>query len=225
MVDNREIIKRMIIRDFEQYQNDEQHIFYIVQVLCRKKDGCEKDNYPVYQKTIDNIDKIDKIFDEAIIKAHEYNARVYITVSPKVKEKTYIKIANVFLEQLLKNQYDKSIESIVYGASMMSGNSCCKRIIFDFDGYNIDDIVLEFFEAIGQPYFHINTVNGFHIITEMTRDFMGDDIFDLMGPYIKELIKNVYYYNNGKHAVNIKQAFKDMMHKESGNILVYYKTN
>lgn len=232
IVDNRDIIKGIIIKDFDCYQQSYQHIFYVVQVILRKKDGCEKDNYPVYQKIIDTPDKIDKVFNDAIYYAEKYNGRVYITASPKIKEKVSLKLAKAFIDY--SDNCEKSPESILYSISMMSGNSCKPRIIFDFDGCEYKNhckIIYDFFEKLlckhGVESYCIPTVNGFHIISDLIIDYTSDDVIEYMSDEFKQIVKDVYAYNNVSKCSNIhfKTMLKDMLHKESGNILVYYKQN
>lgn len=226
-IDNREQIKELLLSDFEKYHYE--YIFYVVQVLLRKKDGCDKDNYPVYQKIIDKPEKIDHILDDAVYYAEKYNGRVYITISPKIKSRVALKIAKKFIDYIDDPNFnhDKSFESIIYSTSMLSGNSIQPRIIFDFDYCDINDDILKFFNEINLKYqnnfIYLQTVSGFHVICDMTLDYMNDEFINLIPENIKTLIKDIYVKNNNKAAVNFKQAFRDMMHKESGNALVYYK--
>lgn len=231
LIDNRNAIRGILNKDFEYCTNEHNHIFYVVQVLLRKKDGCEKDNYPVYQKIIDTPEKIDKIFNDAVYYAEKYNGRVYLTVSPKIKEKVSLRLAKAFIDY--SDNCDKSPEAILYSTATMSGNSCCPRIIFDFDGVDRDKngigtCINNFFGSLQQKYgidyFSLPTINGFHVIADLIIDYTSDEVVDLMTDEFKQLIKDVYYFNNDVNTPkHFKTMLKDMLHKESGNILVYFK--
>lgn len=233
-INNKDRIFLFINDDFTKFTKDDQHIMYVVQVLLRKKDGHERDNIPVYQKSINKISDYDRIIDNAISVAKEKNGRVYITVSPKNKETVLLKLAQECINLNVNNSIqNKSIESVLYSVATKSGLSPNPRMIFDFDVKDENKIkcVLDFFDLLSQKYqlndiYYLPTVSGFHICCPLKFDYMQDNIIDMMSDEFKDIVK--ISYMNDNHLAEIpkgthfKRMFANLMHKESGNALVYY---
>lgn len=234
VIDNRNRILNILKNDFVKYTTDNQHIMYAVQVLLRKKDGCELDNYPVYQKSINKIEDCEKIFDQAIKIAKEKNGRVYINASPKIKENISLCIAKELIDKNLQNSIqEKSFESIIYSVATRSGNTPCSRVIFDFDIPNVtgDQLVciVTFFShlSVTNPYWY-KTPNGLHVVCDMNIDFLDPNNFDRhMTDKFKECIIESYCNDNHLDAprvgTQLKTMYKNLMHKDSGNMLLYYE--
>lgn len=232
-INNRNIIFEIIKNDFETLTKDNQHLLYVVQVLLRKKDGHEKDNIAVYQKSINRIDDYDRVIDTAIKIANEKNGRVYITVSPKNKEAILLRFAQECIMLNVNNSIqNKSIESVIYSVATRSGVSPMPRMIFDFDVIDGESVncVKTFFDNIFKDTEHkatyLPTVSEFHIICPLNFDYMNDNIINMMDDKFKDIVKNSYMSDNHLNEIpkgtQFKRMFANLMHKELGNTLVYY---
>lgn len=226
-VDNRELIKRIIEADCKWLESDEKPV-YVIQCLQRKKDGCEFDNRPIYQHTLDRLDKIDKYFDIAVAKAIEYNARVYINVSPKDMQKVSLRAAQEFININLNGEINKSLESLLYSSLLKSGCSLIKKHIFDLDvetEVELNTIKEWANNALNGNYEIIPTISGYHMLVEAD-DYCKDYYLDTMSPAMKMLVIKIYMTNNHLTEIpnkHFKTMWNNLIHKESGNTLVYYK--
>lgn len=230
-VDNRKEIKKFIEEFFSiaKYSAKPHHPLFVVQCLQRKKDGCEFDNKPVYQRTIDRVDKIDTILDKAVEVAEKYNARVYINTSPKEMTKVALRCAQDMINVNLNNGTTKSLESIMYSSILKSGCSMFAYHIFDIDTNDENDLKIfmnwvddNFLE---DDYLLLPTISGYHFIVPAD-DYTTDTWLDTLNNDMKDLITRIYMTNNHldeKPNKHIKTMLSNIIHKESGNTLVYYK--
>lgn len=244
LIDNRDKIKSILVDDFFNANERHEYIFYVVQVLLRKKDGNELDNFPVFQKTINSADQIDKIFDAAIDVANKHNGRVYISISPKNKEKASLKFANKLIEMNINNAIDtKSLEAVMYSCLTQQGLSSTPRMILDFDvsmyndngnysdDYNIIINVLNDFHKNNHEFkYHIiPTIYGFHVLTDIRyMNLLLDNFNQHTDENFRKIIKRTYMINNHIDILPnklFKGIISDMIHKESANTLVYYNGN
>lgn len=230
-IDNKDLIMRMLQTDYENNSD----CIYLVQCLQRKKDGNENDNIPVFQHTIDNINKAERIIDRAIKIADEKNARVYISISPKDKNACLLKMAQECINLNVNNSIGKkSLESVLYGVIAKCGISTKQRLLFDFD-ISINSIeateVINFFDNLsfeigGLEYFVIPTVNGFHVISEDYK-YVNDFVINFMNNEVKNVFINTFAINNHKtfdecKNMNFKQILANAIHRESAGTLVYF---
>lgn len=236
-IDNREQILNMISNDFA---NDPNCVFF-VQCLQRKKDGNENDNKPVFQYSIDRVDKAERIINRAVAIAEEKNARVYVSIAPKDKASCLLRLAQSCIDATLnKDGLNKSFESIMYGALARHTVSSNPRVLFDFD-VSLDSeegvMMVEFFDMIfntiedlkDKKHYVFETPNGFHIVCD-SYGYVCDEVVNLITKKEKEfLIKN---FASNRHKTiedakkaNTKQLFSSILHKESAGTVVYYKHN
>lgn len=237
-IDNAKIILEMMKNDFNKHPN----CVYLVQCLCRKKDGHENDNVPVFQHTIDNFDKAERVLNRAAQIAEEKNARVYIAITPKDKNACLLKLAQEAINLNVNNCIGKrSLEGVLYSVIAKCGISPHARVLFDFDiPYNSDDAneIIKCFNMINMSfrkgyfgdYVITETPNGFHIIMDDYK-YVCDEIIDnYLSEKAKSLILQNYATNNHKNYddvkdMNFKQAFANIIHRESAGTLVYCNIN
>jgi len=179
MIDNLEIIKTLL--NFESVGD-----FYMLYVLKRKKDQPEgeKDNHQSVRtiKTycIDNLDYLDKRYDEIKQLCEMFKARAYIHIQKQNHKDVSLELMMALAQKIRDGQHNQKnlFESVV---GQLKTNE--KRWIVDLDSNDEEDIVRmtkvinvtrpegDKIEAI------IPTKNGYHFITKR---------FDV------QMFKNVY---------------------------------
>ena len=234
-INNSNIIRKIIKSDFDKFQNDTQHIFYILKVMLRSKDGAADTDTIIYTRTINTIYEYDKYVKKAIELAEKTNGRVYLSISPKNKELALLKVAQEFIKINVEHLiFEKPIENIVYDVSSRSGLSVEPRVIFDFDINDNNDIdtVIKFFNNLKDKYnlnyYHFTkTVNGFHIISDLSFDFFKDEVLSLIDDKLKDILKRSFLEDNHLTElptnIRTRRLLSNTMHKDSGNALIFYK--
>ena len=176
MVDNFELIKPLL--SFDKHGD-----FYFLQILQRKKDGCNVPNSSDNQRRlvkdyhITSIEKLDSLRDEIIASCNETGARAYIrlnkrnyrTVSMAFAEETLMKVRT---NQEFGNTFNEINSVIGRYPEPGKGN---KTWIVDIDNTNVDSKIVKDIKDIIVNYCQpfdvekivavIPTKSGVHLIT------------------------------------------------------------
>ena len=176
MVDNFELIKPLL--SFDKHGD-----FYFLQILQRKKDGCNVPNSSDNQRRlvkdyhITSTEKLDSLRDEIIASCNETGARAYI----RLNKRNYRTVSMAFAEETLM----KSRTNQEFGNTFNEINSVIGRYpepgkgnktwIVDIDNTNVDSKIVKDIKDIIVNYCQpfdvekivavIPTKSGVHLIT------------------------------------------------------------
>ena len=176
MVDNFELIKPLL--SFDKHGD-----FYFLQILQRKKDGCNVPNSSDNQRRlvkdyhITSTEKLDSLRDEIIASCNETGARAYI----RLNKRNYRTVSMAFAEETLM----KSRTNQEFGNTFNEINSVIGRYpepgkgnktwIVDIDNTNVDsklvkdikDIIVNYCQPfdVEKIVAVIPTKSGVHLIT------------------------------------------------------------
>ena len=176
MVDNFEFIKPLL--SFDKHGD-----FYFLQILQRKKDGCNVPNSSDNQRRlvkdyhITSIEKLDSLRDEIIASCNETGARAYI----RLNKRNYRTVSMAFAEETLM----KARTNQEFGNTFNEINSVIGRYpepgkgnktwIVDIDNTNVDSKIVKDIKDIIVNYCQpfdvekivavIPTKSGVHLIT------------------------------------------------------------
>ena len=176
MVDNFELIKPLL--SFDKHGD-----FYFLQILQRKKDGCNVPNSSDNQRRlvkdyhITSIEKLDSLRDEIIASCNETGARAYI----RLNKRNYRTVSMAFAEETLM----KARTNQEFGNTFNEINSVIGRYpepgkgnktwIVDIDNTNVDsnlvkdikDIIVNYCQPfdVEKIVSVIPTKSGVHLIT------------------------------------------------------------
>ena len=176
MVDNFELIKPLL--SFDKHGD-----FYFLQILQRKKDGCNVPNSSDNQRRlvkdyhITSIEKLDSLRDEIIASCNETGARAYI----RLNKRNYRTVSMAFAEETLM----KARTNQEFGNTFNEINSVIGRYpepgkgnktwIVDIDNTNVDSKIVKDIKDIIVNYCQpfdvekivavIPTKSGVHLIT------------------------------------------------------------
>ena len=176
MVDNFELIKPLL--SFDKHGD-----FYFLQILQRKKDGCNVPNSSDNQRRlvkdyhITSIEKLDSLRDEIIASCNETGARAYI----RLNKRNYRTVSMAFAEETLM----KARTNQEFGNTFNEINSVIGRYpepgkgnktwIVDIDNTNVDsnlvkdikDIIVNYCQPfdVEKIVAVIPTKSGVHLIT------------------------------------------------------------
>ena len=176
MVDNFELIKPLL--SFDKHGD-----FYFLQILQRKKDGCNVPNSSDNQRRlvkdyhITSIEKLDLLRDEIIASCNETGARAYI----RLNKRNYRTVSMAFAEETLM----KARTNQEFGNTFNEINSVIGRYpepgkgnktwIVDIDNTNVDsklvkdikDIIVNYCQPfdVEKIVAVIPTKSGVHLIT------------------------------------------------------------
>ena len=176
MVDNFELIKQLL--SFDKHGD-----FYFLQILQRKKDGCNVPNSSDNQRRlvkdyhITSTEKLDSLRDEIIASCNETGARAYI----RLNKRNYRTVSMAFAEETLM----KARTNQEFGNTFNEINSVIGRYpepgkgnktwIVDIDNTNVDsnlvkdikDIIVNYCQPfdVEKIVAVIPTKSGVHLIT------------------------------------------------------------
>ena len=192
MVDNFELIKPLL--SFDKHGD-----FYFLQILQRKKDGCNVPNSSDNQRRlvkdyhITSTEKLDSLRDEIIASCNETGARAYI----RLNKRNYRTVSMAFAEETLM----KARTNQEFGNTFNEINSVIGRYpepgkgnktwIVDIDNTNVDSKIVKDIKDIIVNYCQpfdvekivavIPTKSGVHLIT---RPF-NQETFNRMFSHVK----------------------------------------
>ena len=197
MVDNFELIKPLL--SFDKHGD-----FYFLQLLQRKKDGCNVPNSSDNQRRlvkdyhITSTEKLDSLRDEIIASCNETGARAYI----RLNKRNYRTVSMAFAEETLmkartNQEFGNTFNEInsVIGRYPEQGKGN-KTWIVDIDNTNVDSKIVKDIKDIIVNYCQpfdvekivavIPTKSGVHLIT---RPF-NHETFNRMFSHVKMSIEN-----------------------------------
>ncbi len=147
----------------------EEGTFYYLQVLQRKKDnpGMSWQTKQRYFKFIRSREELDIYFKEAKEISDFYNARAYISLTPRSFEKLSFKALVEWSTRIKNNDYNSNFKifeklALLPGCAKKNG----KLWMIDYDGTNVSRLLSIFIDYKIQVKSLLKTVNGYHIIIE-----------------------------------------------------------
>lgn len=167
MINNLELIKSLL-----DFKSDDD--FYFVQVIQRKKDnpgtrGSNNSARIIKAYYIKSIEQLDKQFEEMVMLANHYNARVGINLNKRSFERLAFHTLKKITDQILNKDY-KSVRK-AYNSVCGEYGTGDKFWIIDIDDKEYDSNPLIEFINIQRPIgekvvCNIPTKSGYHIITK-----------------------------------------------------------
>ena len=167
MVNNLELIKSLL-----DFKSDDD--FYFVQIILRKKDnpetrGSNNSARIIKAYYIKSIEQLDKQFEEMVLLATNYNARVGINLNKRSFERMAFHTLKKVTDQILNKDF-KSVRK-AYNSVCGAFGTGDKLWIVDIDDPQFDATeVIEFMDnqqPIGQKVVaKIPTKNGYHLIVK-----------------------------------------------------------
>ena len=171
--------------------------FYHVQIIARRKENPDlnKSDKIVKSYCVYSLEYLQSHKEEMIKLAELFNARIYISVNHKDKEKVFKQIlSNLVIQNVSDNfEFHNAIESAI-GKNFVSSS---KRFLVDIDvrdGHIVDDVIKRINSTVYPPTEEerviatIPTINGYHVICKPCR------IGDLDGLYPSGVVS---YQSNG----------------------------
>lgn len=176
MVNNFDQIKSLL-----KFENE--HEFYFVQILQRKKEHPElgKNNRLIKAYYVYSIEKLDKYTEEIIGLCEKFNARAYIHLNRRNSKQIAFEMMELLATNLKLNQFDY-LDKIYNSVCGHHHSDKDKTWIIDIDekGFDVSKLAIQLYdiEPIGKKIvIEIPTKNGIHVISK---------------PFNKQKFKEIY---------------------------------
>ncbi len=196
MIDNIFLIHTLL--NFE-VSND----FYHVQVIQRKKDGCDVGKSSAILKTycVHSTDDLLSKYDEIKKLCEAFNARAYIQVNKRNHSNVGYAVMSNIIKQISNGHFN---HNGVFDSACMSAPSKEKRWLLDvdFDGVIDENEVDSIIAYVGDKLLAaIPTKNGYHLITNKFNSlefdrFVTNSSFKCSVSVKKDAYMLLYYPNN-----------------------------
>lgn len=165
-----------MINNFDQIKSllkfENEHEFYFVQILQRKKEHPElgKNNRLIKAYYICSIEKLDKYTEEIIGLCEKFNARAYIHLNRRNSKQIAFEMMELLATNLKLNQFN-FLDKLYNSVCGHHHSDKDKTWIIDIDekGFDTSKLAIQLYdiEPVGKKFIaEIPTKNGYHLITK-----------------------------------------------------------